>query len=589
VAGVGLAIGKLVFDTATASAELVDLSAKTGISTERLQEMEYIGEQVGTSQDTIVSSMARLVRSMGSAQQQQADFNQDREEALAAGEEFDGQLGDTASAFDKLGVKVTDAGGKLRDNEAVFADVITALGRIPNEAERDALSMELFGKSAQELNPLIKAGSAEMARLAQESHEVGAVMSGENVAAFEELDDTVASLKAGLKGTLGTLAASFLPGFQSLFDELGGYLKGFKGIVESSDGDIAKMAEGIGKLAARIVSDIAAQAPQLLQTGVVILQSIVQSLISALPSLIPAAIEIVVSLLEFILDNLPLLVEAALQAVIALANGLSEALPRLIPAIIEALILIVNTIVENLPLLVEAATQLILGLTKGILIALPILIEALPQVIEAIVLALIEAAPLLLSAAGQLLGMLAAGIVLAIPQVLVAIGDLIYRLGLALAEFWEQAPEIGKALIQGLWQGIVDAVPFFLDNLRTFGNKVVNEFQSIFGVQSPSTVFADDIGKYLLPGLTKGVENSIPSARRQLEQTISALTNNLQLGLPGIGTNVPQTSLAGAAAGSVTNSNTSNQNVTINISATVRGQQDIDYMAQEVARRIAKP
>jgi hypothetical protein len=47
-------VGGLVFSTAEASAELVDLSAKTGISTTRLQELAYVGEQVGWTHSTDV-------------------------------------------------------------------------------------------------------------------------------------------------------------------------------------------------------------------------------------------------------------------------------------------------------------------------------------------------------------------------------------------------------------------------------------------------------------------------------------------------------------------------------------------------------
>jgi hypothetical protein len=590
VAGLGASIGRLVFDTASASAELVDLSAKTGITTTRLQELKYVGDQVGTSQDTIVSSLARLTRSMGDAQQQQKDYNQARADAIANGEEFTADLGDSAAAFEKLGVKTTDAFGNLRDNEAVFADLITALGKVLNEGERDVLTMSLFGKSAQELNPLIKAGSAEMARLSQEAHNVGAVMSEENVAAFEAFDDTLASLQAGLKGTLGTFAAIFLPGFQAGFNQLGGYLKKFSAIIDASDGDLGKIAQGAGGLVTQMVKDIAAQAPQLLQTGVTILQSIVQAILNALPAMIPAAISIITTLLKFLIDNLPLIVDAGLKAIIALAKGLGDALPVLIPAIIEALITIVNTIVENVPLLVDAALQLILGLTKGLLIALPILIAALPEIIQAILDALVESGPQFFEMAGELLGMLATGIIAAIPVVILAIAELITRLGVTLGKFFQTMPYYGKQLLAGIWKGIVDNAGEFFNNLKNFFSNMVENIQDQLGIHSPSTVMEDKVGPFLMPGVTKGVEKSIPRARQQLEAAIGALTNNLQLNLPGIGVGGPQLALAGVpagAAGAGSVSNTSNQSVVINIAATVRSQQDIDYLAQEVAKRIA--
>lgn len=195
----GVAIGGLVFTSANAAADLVDLSAKTGISTTRLQELSYIGEQVGVSLDTITGANARLTRSMGVAIDKKSD---------------------QAKAFKTLGVAIKDADGNLRDSQDVMADTLDALNAIENPAQRDILAMELFGKSAMELNPLIKAGSDEMARLADQAHEVGAVMDEDAVAGLEAFDDTMASLKAGAQGTLGMLAAEFLPIFALVADTL---------------------------------------------------------------------------------------------------------------------------------------------------------------------------------------------------------------------------------------------------------------------------------------------------------------------------------------------------------------------------------
>lgn len=223
VSGAALAIGGLVFNAAEAAGQLVDLSTKTGISTTRLQELQYVGNQVGTSLDTITGAQSRLVRSMATAQEQQAKFD----EQLANGvmeDEINVPI-EMAAAFNGLGVAFTDAGGQLRDSEDVFADIIDKLGTIPNEAERDALAMQIFGKSAQELNPLIKTGSAELARLADEAHAMGAVMDEEAVAGLEGFGDMVTSIQDGVKGLLGSLAADFLPLFQEVASAIQGLFK----------------------------------------------------------------------------------------------------------------------------------------------------------------------------------------------------------------------------------------------------------------------------------------------------------------------------------------------------------------------------
>ena len=156
-------IAEALIECATGAAGFADdmntLSIQTGVSTTRLQEFDYMAGLIDVDLNTISGAMSKTVKSM------------------AAGKD----------GFDTLGVAVRDANGELRDSEAVFFEAIDALGKIENETERDALAMDLFGKSARELNPLIEAGSAKIKELAQEAHDVGYVLE----------EDTVQSLAAG--------------------------------------------------------------------------------------------------------------------------------------------------------------------------------------------------------------------------------------------------------------------------------------------------------------------------------------------------------------------------------------------------------
>lgn len=466
VATVGLISG-LVLTTADLSAEIVDLSTKTGIEVERLQELDYIADQVGTSLETITGAQARLVRSM----------NEGR----------DG-IGSQADAFKALGVSVTDADGNLRNTQDVFAETIDALSRIENPAEADALAMQLFGKSAQELNPLIRAGSDELARLAEEAHNVGAVVAEEDVRAFEAFDDTLASLQAGLQGTLGTLASAFLPTFQSVFDQAGGYLQEFKDIVSGSDGDIGKIAEGLTGLVAQIATDVAQQAPAMLEAGLGIVESILDAITQALPSLLDAAtailesligfivkslptllnsgVSIILTLVDAIVANLPLLVDAALQAIIALAVGLSGALPELIPAIAEAINLIVAVLIENLPLLIDAAGLLILALADGLIAAMPYLTEIVVggELNNQLIQALLALVPKILSIGWELILALSRGIVDNIPaETLKVVSTFIENMLFKFATNAIKIASIGKNFISGIIDGLKSAEGFLYD------------------------------------------------------------------------------------------------------------------------------
>ncbi len=185
---------------AIASADELQRQADvTGLSAERLQELSYAGSNLGVELDTITGAQAKLTKSMAGAK--------------------DPTKG-TGAAFAKLGIDVRDSSGNLRDSKVVMGEAFDALNGVGNETERDALAMQIFGKSAMEMNPLIKAGGAELKRLSDEARNNGAVMSNEAVAGLDTFGDTLDNLKASVLGSVGESLAKVMPQIQELLEKL---------------------------------------------------------------------------------------------------------------------------------------------------------------------------------------------------------------------------------------------------------------------------------------------------------------------------------------------------------------------------------
>lgn len=194
-----IAAGKQIFDltsdTGKYADELITTSNQTGISTKTLQEWEYAARFVDVEVETMTGSMAKMIRNMDSARKGTGDSNE---------------------AFKTLGISVTDSNGNLRDSNTVFMEAIDALGKVSNETERDALSMKIFGKSAQELNPLIKAGSDELTRLGEEAENAGLIMSDDAVSSFGAFDDSMQVMDATIDGVKRSFVEALLPAIQTI-------------------------------------------------------------------------------------------------------------------------------------------------------------------------------------------------------------------------------------------------------------------------------------------------------------------------------------------------------------------------------------
>ncbi len=164
-------------DMATNAAYFADdvktLSTQTGVATDTIQALYYSEKLLDVSVQTVTSSMAKNVRAMSNA--------------ASGSEKYE-------AAYKRLGVAVQNADGSLRDSEEVYWEVIDALKGIDNATERDALAMDIFGKSAQSLNTLIQAGSEGFQALKEEATDLGYVMEDETIDALVDTSDALERL-----------------------------------------------------------------------------------------------------------------------------------------------------------------------------------------------------------------------------------------------------------------------------------------------------------------------------------------------------------------------------------------------------------
>lgn len=84
---------------------------------------------------------------------------------------------------------------------------------------------------------------------------------------------------------------------------------------------------------------------------------------------------------------------------------------------------------------------------------------------------------------------------------------------------------IGKNIVQGVWNGIVGMKNWIMDKVSGFFSGILDGVKSIFGIHSPSRVFRDEVGKWIPAGVEVGVEQGMPSLRRSVEDNMATLTD----------------------------------------------------------------
>lgn len=177
--------------------DLATLSARTGLSTDMLQQFAYASDMVDVSTEELAGAMQKMKANMG----------------------------DAPEKFEALGISVTNADGTFRSLEEVFYESLGALSQIGDETERDLAAMDLFGKSGTSLATIIDDGGASLQEYGAKAQELGLILSEDTIGKLTSTGDTIDEMKARTMATLVEVGAELLenlaPAIEFIVEKIG--------------------------------------------------------------------------------------------------------------------------------------------------------------------------------------------------------------------------------------------------------------------------------------------------------------------------------------------------------------------------------
>ena len=530
IAGAIGVLTKLTKDAGEFADEMNTLASKTGLTTKQLQEFQYASDLIDVSVDTLATSLKKTTSAMVSAK--------------------DG-TGASAEAFKTLGVNIKNADGTLRDNNDVFNESIRALGNIANETERDALAMQIFGKSATELNPLIEGGIDTLDEMSKKANELGLVLSQDAVDGANAFNDQLDILKSNGKGlftVIGSeIASSLVPNFKELNETTEGYIKRLTDAM--NEGGIEGLLEEAGNVIGDLVTKITEKLPQIAELGIKIIKTLVSSLKENASQIGTGAGTLYTTIVEGFYTILPDVIDLAIKLVTSFIKTIGENLPELIPTVVQALTDVLNTIIDNIDIVIETGLTVIEGLITGLLNALPILLEQAPIIIQKFLDTITEQLPkiwetvnglilqvvdfmlkpenleLFINTAVQIIEVIAKALVENLPTLIEAGIKITKQVFEALIG---KVISAGENLVKGLWEGIAGVKDWILKKIRGLCQQMLQTITGFFGINSPSTVMADQVGKYMAQGIGVGFGNTMPSVIKAMQDKLDSVTSSLQ-------------------------------------------------------------
>lgn len=177
---------------------LDDLSEKSGIAVESLSALRYAGEVTGTPLDSIATSVKKLSVNMAEA---------------ASGNK------EAAAIFGTLNIAVKNADGSLRGQDEVLLDLADRFQGFVDGAGKAALAQKVFGKSGEEMIPLLNLGASGIASLRQEAEALGLVYDQRLTKEAAAFNDNLQKTTLAIEAAKISIANDLLPYLRELTEQ----------------------------------------------------------------------------------------------------------------------------------------------------------------------------------------------------------------------------------------------------------------------------------------------------------------------------------------------------------------------------------
>lgn len=179
--------------------QIENLSKKTGLSTDSIQQWAFATKSVGIDTKDATKALADL----GDAQNKAINGNKD-----------------AAKAFSSIGISLADL--KRSSPDQLLPQIADAFSKSADSASKAAVANELFGSSGENLIPLLDRGRAGLDDLRAAAEASGAVIGGETVARMAALKEQVDLAHAKMDAMALSAKAQLLPTIVNLTDALSG-------------------------------------------------------------------------------------------------------------------------------------------------------------------------------------------------------------------------------------------------------------------------------------------------------------------------------------------------------------------------------
>lgn len=355
--------------------------------------------------------------------------------------------------------------------------------------------------------------------------------------------------------------------------------KSMEKLVASTGTFLSNLLPALGNIAKGLVNVIGTTFPQMFS-------KIGNSLGASMPGLISKGLTMVTQFTASLRKNAGKFVSAGMEMLLKLAQGWANSMPVMIQKIPQIITNIAGLINDNAPKIMVTGGKIIITLVKGLINAIPTLIANIPQILRAmwnaftafnwmslgssmisgiagalrsgigslfsaaqslcvtIVNAFINLPTVLFNAGATAIVHLIQGfrsawgvitsiggrIVVAVISGLVSLASRMWSSAKSAASRMLSAfravswGSVGTHIISGIIRGIAGAAGKLFSSMKNLASKALSAAKKVLGINSPSRVFAAEVGRWIPAGIAVGVTKNSGILSSVMDDTAKSMT-----------------------------------------------------------------
>ena len=80
--------------------------------------------------------------------------------------------------------------------------------------------------------------------------------------------------------------------------------------------------------------------------------------------------------------------------------------------------------------------------------------------------------------------------------------------------------DIGKNILEGLWEGLKNTKDWLVEKIGDLCGTITDSVKEVFGIHSPSDLFADEVGVFLALGIGEGFSKSMGKVTKDMTNAL---------------------------------------------------------------------